>query len=308
MPDTPLVTYTTQDLLASLDMEMIDDLLFRGKPLPMNLARIYGGQILGQALAAAMRTVDADDDRRPHSLHAYFLRPGDMGRDVIFDVDPIRDGRSFSTRRVVAKQRGRAIFNAAISFQKPEGGLDHAAPLPDVPAPDDLPPAYEAMVDLQRAHGFSTEAARREEANFPASVVDIRTPFMERQVLAEPHPAAFGHWFRYRGEIGDDPVLYRALLAFISDHFFMGTSMLPHGVNWQSHEVFGASLDHSMWFHGGADAGALRVDQWLYYGMESPRAARSRGLNFGHVWTRDGTLICTTAQEGLMRVGEPKAR
>ena len=298
-----LATYDFDDLVRSLSVDMIDDLLFIGEPLQMKLRRIYGGQILGQALAAAMLTVDAEDGRRPHSLHAYFLRPGDMERNVIFDVDPIRDGRSFSTRRVVAKQRGRAIFNAAISFQKIEDGLDHASALPDVPPPEDLEPTHAAMTRILKDNGFDPRAADFEEANFPGGVIDIRAPHLERQVLAGAHPAEFGYWFRFQGDVGEDPVLHRALLAFISDHFFMGTAMLPHGVNWQSHEIFGASLDHAMWFHTD-----IRVDQWLYYHMRSPRAARARGLTIGEVFTRDGRMIASTAQEGLMRIGAPKTR
>ena len=273
----------------------------------MRLPRIYGGQILGQALAAAMKTVEdvtEGERRRPHSLHAYFLRPGDISRDVIFDVDPIRDGRSFTTRRVVAKQKGRAIFNAAISFQKLEDGLNHQRDLPDdIPDPDDLVDTYTGMTEILSAHGFDTSAAEFEEANFPSAVIDIRSPHLERQVVPGRHPAEFGHWIRFKGKVGDDPVLHRALLAFISDHFFMGTAMLPHNVNWQSHEIFGASLDHSMWFHTD-----IRVDDWIYYQMESPRAARARGLTLGYFYSRAGKLIATTAQEGLMRVGAPKAR
>ena len=278
--------YTFDDLVRSLSVETIDDLLFRGEPLKMDLKRIYGGQILGQAMAAAMRTVEDGQGggaRRPHSLHAYFLRPGDVGRDVIFDVDPIRDGRSFTTRRVVAKQHGRAIFNASVSFQRLESGLEHGAGLPDVSAPESSPPV-------------------EEDPNFPHAVIDIRTPFPERVRAPGAHPPEFGYWFRFRGEVGEDPVLHRALLAFISDHFLMSTAMLPHGVSWSTHAVFGASLDHAMWFH--AD---IRVDQWLYYHMESPRAARARGLNFGQVFTRNGVLIASTAQEGLMRVGAARS-
>ena len=289
--------YSFDDLITSLSVNAIDDYLFTGAPLAMQLKRIYGGQILGQALAAGMRTVESD--HRPHSMHAYFLRPGEMGRDVIFDVDPIRDGRSFTTRRVVAKQRGRAIFNASISFQKIEEGLSHQSEMPaGVPSPEELPQGHAAMIDILKTAGLPEGIAAFEEANFPASVIDIRSHLLERQFVTGEHPAEYGYWFRFNGDIPDDPVIHRALLAFISDHFFMGTALLPHGVNWSSHEIMGASLDHAMWFHTD-----IRVDQWLYYHVESPRAARARGLNLGQVFTREGKMICSTAQEGLMRVG-----
>ena len=292
--------YTHQDLVRSLSVEMIDELLYRGEPLQMALQRIYGGQILGQALAAAMLTVaDTDEEkRRPHSMHAYFLRPGDMSRDVIFDVDPIRDGRSFTTRRVVAKQRGRAIFNASVSFQKIEDGLEHQIDLPDgVPDPESLPEGTEEARRLVREHGLHENVLAGREANFPPSVIDIRTPFPERLLVAGDYPPSYGYWFRFKADLPEDPVLHRALLAFISDHALMATALVANGVNWISHDIMGASLDHAMWFHTD-----VRVDQWLYYHIESPRSARARGLNIGSFYTRDGRLIATTAQEGLMRV------
>ena len=296
--------YTHQDLVRSLSVEMIDDMLFRGAPLKMALQRIYGGQILGQALAAAMLTVEDTDEvkRRPHSMHAYFLRPGDMSRDVIFDVDPIRDGRSFTTRRVVAKQRGRAIFNASVSFQKIEEGLEHQVDWPDgVPDPESLPEAEEQMRRLARDHDLSEQVLAGREANFPSQVIDIRTPFPERLLVAGEYPPSYGYWFRFREALPADPVLHRALLAFISDHALMATALVANGVNWISHDVMGASLDHAMWFHTD-----VRVDQWLYYHIESPRSARARGLNIGSFYTREGRLIATTAQEGLMRVNGPR--
>jgi len=292
--------YSFDDLVSALSVDMIDDLLFSGAPLPMRLKRIYGGQILGQALAAAMKTVETD--HRPHSMHAYFLRPGEMERNVIFDVDPIRDGRSFSTRRVVAKQRGRAIFNASISFQKIEDGLNHQIDRPaHVPDPETLEPADTAMRKVLKAHNLPQTIADFEQDNFPHNVIDIRSHLLERQFVAGQHPPEYGYWFRYQGDVGDDPIMHRALLAFISDHFFMGTAMLPSSVNWNSHQIMGASLDHAMWFHTD-----IRVDQWLYYHMKSPRSARARGLTTGNIYTREGKLIASTAQEGLMRIGDKK--
>ena len=296
--------YSHQDLVDSLSVEMIDEFLFSGSPLQMALPRIYGGQILGQALAAAMLTVEDGEDakRRPHSMHAYFLRPGDMSRNVIFDVDPIRDGRSFTTRRVVAKQRGRAIFNASVSFQKIEDGVEHQMDMPDgIPGPEALPEALEQSRRLARDHGLSEDVLAGREANFPSAVIDIRTPFPERLLVAGDYPPSYGYWFRFTADIPSDPILHRALLAFISDHALMATALVANGVNWISHDIMGASLDHAMWFHTD-----VRVDQWLYYHIESPRSARARGLNIGRFYTREGRLIATTAQEGLMRVNGPR--
>ena len=293
--------FTHADLVASLDVEKLDDLLYRGQPLPMGLPRIYGGQILGQALAAANFSVD--EDRRPHSLHGYFLRAGDTSLPVIFEVDAIRDGRSFTTRRVVAKQRGRAIFNSSISFQKLEPGLEHQIDRPtDVPDPDDLPREHDIEQEILRERGVSEEEISRILLTFPPDVIDIRTPFRGRRLIPGEYEPRYGYWLRFLGDVPDDPVIHRALLAFISDRALMMTAMLPHGVNFFSHEVMGASLDHAMWFHD-----RVRVDQWLWYEIDSPRAARSRGLNRGSFYTREGTLIASTVQEGLMRVGEPRS-
>ena len=296
--------FTHDDMIASLSVEMIDDLLYRGAPLQMGLPRIYGGQILGQSLAAAMLSVEPD--RRPHSLHAYFLRPGDITRDVIFDVDPIRDGRSFTTRRVVAKQRGRAIFNASISFQKVEEGLSHQIDLPaHIPRPEDLPREQVAEARQLEAFGLDAEQVRRILLTFGEDVLDIRTPYpgLRLDVPEDGAQSEYGYWFRFQQPIPDDPVIHRALLAFISDRSLMLTALIANGVTFLTHEVMGASLDHAMWFHD-----EIRVDQWLYYHVDSPRAARARGLNRGSFYTRDGVLIASTAQEGLMRVGARRAR
>jgi len=299
--------FSHEDMIASLSVEMIDELLYRGAPLQMGLPRIYGGQILGQSLAAAMLTVEDDGEvpRRPHSFHAYFLRPGDTSRDVIFDVDPIRDGRSFTTRRVVAKQKGRAIFNASMSFQKLESGVSHQIDLPGhVPLPEDLPRESVAEGQQLVAMGMDTEQIRRILLTFGDDVLDIRTPYPGLRLAAAASPQTeYGYWFRFKQAIPDDPVIHRALLAFISDRSLMLTAMIANGVTFLTHEVMGASLDHAMWFHD-----EIRLDQWLYYHIDSPRSARARGLNRGSFYTRDGVLIASTAQEGLMRVGAERER
>lgn len=294
--------FSRQDLLDAMHVEEIDTLLYRGEALQMGLPRVFGGQVLGQVLNAAVRTVDPE--KRPHSLHGYFLRPGDITRPIIYEVDPIRDGRSFSTRRVVGKQKGEAIFNASISFQKLEEGLDHQMDMPDgIPAPEDIEPDYTRAKDLIKdIPGLDFDKFRTMYLIFEDDVVDLRTPDMDRLLKPGHHEPTFGFWFKFDKAIGDDPITHRTLLAFISDKALMSTSLYPHDVSFVTHKVMGASLDHAMWFHD-----KIRVDQWIYYHLESPRAARNRGLNRGSFYTQDGRLIASTIQEGLMRVIEKKS-
>jgi len=262
----------------------------------MGLPRVFGGQVLGQALNAAVRTVEAD--RKPHSLHSYFLRPGDLSRPIIYEVDPIRNGRSFSTRRVVGKQKGEAIFNASISFQIVEDGYDHQFDFPK-----NVPPYSELSSDSDRAGeiaammGIEEDQFRSLYLIFDPNIVDMRTPALETVILPGEYEPNFGFWFRFNDAIGGDPITHRTLLAFISDKALMSTAIRPHPVNFRTHKIIGASLDHSMWFHE-----EIRINQWIYYHLDSPRSARSRGYNRGSFYTEDGRLICSTAQEGLMRV------
>ena len=289
--------FTITDLMKCLHVEQLDTCLFRGDSLTFGLPRVFGGQVAAQALNAAYRTVDPD--RKPHSLHSYFLRPGDNQRPIIFDVDPIRDGRSFSTRRVVAKQDGKAIFNCAISFQITEDGLSHQMDLPiNVPMPEDLEPDVEWAKSLgQSGSGLTEEKYRAMMLLFNTDVVDMRSTHRMTSIeptIDEPH---HGFWFKFNGDIGDDSVAHRTLLTFISDKALMSTGLRPHPVSFISHKIIGASLDHSMWFHED-----IRVDQWIYYYMDSPRSARARDYNRGSFYTREGKLIASTAQEGLIRV------
>ncbi|MGB0906993.1 MAG: acyl-CoA thioesterase [Maricaulaceae bacterium] len=293
--------FSRQDLLDSMNVEEIDTLLYSGQPLKMDLPRVFGGQVLGQVLNAAVRTVDPE--KRPHSLHGYFLRPGDITRPIIYEVDPIRDGRSFSTRRVVGKQKGEAIFNASISFQKLEEGLDHQMDMPEgIPMPDDIPPDFtHAQEIIKDIPGLEFDRFRTMYLVFEPDVVDMRTPDLERVLHPGKHDPDFGYWFKFDKAIGDDPITHRTLLAFMSDKALMSTSLYPHDISFVTHKIIGASLDHAMWFHD-----KIRVDQWIYYHLESPRAARNRGLNRGSFYTQDGRLIASTIQEGLMRVVEKK--
>ena len=285
-------------LINGLSTDELDSNLFTGTPISFPLRRIFGGQVLAQALYSAARTVE-DETRVPHSLHAYFLRPGDMARNVIYDVDPIRDGRSFSTRRVVARQHGRAIFNASVSFQKREAGLEHQIEMPsNIPAPETLAPYGEYLAQLEKDYPELGPIFR-----LPINVVDVRFPSQPDLINPEKTEPIGGFWFKFNADIGEDPLLHRSALAFISDKVLMSTALRPHGIRLHGNQNFiGASLDHAMWFHD-----EIRVDQWIYYYLDSPRAARTRGLNRGLFYTQDGLLMASTIQEGLMRViDEPR--
>ena len=278
------------ELLDQLALERIEHTLFRGQSQDLGWGRVYGGQVLGQALSAAEQTVS--EDRAVHSLHAYFLRPGDVAAPIVYQVDPIRDGRSFTTRRVVATQHGKAIFNMSASFQGAEGGLEHADPAPlGVPAPehvlnerqlgalvrDAMPPGIAARVDFDKPIEIR-----------PIDPVNILAPRAR-----PPHRAA---WFRANGPLPDDQRLHQYLLAYASDFHFLTTSLQPHAITWMTGGIQMASLDHAMWFHR-----PFRFDDWLLYAVDSPSASGGRGLVRGRFFTRDGVLVASTMQEGLIR-------
>lgn len=274
-------------LITRLEVERIDKYLFIGGS-PRFPQRVFGGQVLAQSLYAASQTVEAD--RPAHSIHAYFLRPGDPQKQIVYEVDPIRDGRSFTTRRVVAKQDGAAIFNAAISFHVGEAGLDHQSESPSVTPPEELESDAEYW-------GRRTEERPDEERNaFWQHPLD-RWPVKRRNYDApEPQEAVQHCWFRARGEVGDDPVRHQILLAYMSDFALLGTAMLPHPYSGHTPGIQVASLDHAIWFHRPA-----RVDDYLLYTMDSPTAHGSRGFSRGTFFTRGGELVASTAQESLMR-------
>ena len=277
------------DLLHLLKLERIEDNIFRGESRDIGSAQVFGGQVLGQALSAAYHTVAG---RRVHSLHAYFLRRGDMTAPIIYEVDRSRDGGSFSVRRVVAIQHGRPIFNFAASFQAPEDGLEHQAEMPDVEGPDGLPDLSDVAPALleqipEKIHRFLI-AKRAFEFRLLAPM-DFITP--------EPRPPSKYVWIRAVDKLPDQPALHQSLLAYVSDYELLGTATLPHGLPFVQGRVLMASLDHAMWFHRNA-----KIDEWLLYAMDSPNASGARGYARGQFFSRDGRLVASTAQEGLVRV------
>ena len=277
-------------LVTLLALERIEENLFRGQSQDLGWGTVFGGQVLGQALSAAVQTVPGE--RQAHSLHAYFLRPGNVTKPIVYEVDRIRDGSSFTTRRVVAIQGGHAIFNLAASFQKREEGFEHQDTMPEVPKPDSLPTEQERMAAYaQRLPRILRERAVAERSFEVKPVEPTNDPFL-------PAPAAPERkvWLRTAGKLSDDPALHRYLLAYASDYSFITTSLLPHGVTWLTPGMQVASLDHVMWFHQ-----PFRVDEWLLHVMDSPNAHGARGLVRGRIFTEDGRLVASTAQEGLIR-------
>lgn len=274
-------------LLAYLEVERIDKYLFIGES-PKYPPRVFGGQVLAQALNAASRTVD--EERLAHSMHAYFLRPGNPQKQIVFEVDPIRDGKSFNTRRVVAKQDGIAIFNTAISFQVAEDGLSHQVDAPEVTPPEDLVSDFDHWQEL--AEKFPEKFPERRFNPIERKPVERRD--MLNPDMREPVQNV---WIKGLGELGDDPIRHQTLLAYVSDYALLGTALYPHPYSGWSDEVQGASLDHALWFHR-----PVRVDEYLLYAMDSPSAEAARGFSRGSFYTRDGVLVASSAQESLLRV------
>ncbi|MGH8970120.1 MAG: acyl-CoA thioesterase [Actinomycetes bacterium] len=278
------------ELVALLDLETIEDGLYRGRQPDTSLQRVFGGQVAGQALVAAVRTVGAD--LVVHSMHAYFLRPGDTAVPIVYDVERTRDGRSFSTRRVVARQHGRPIFYTSASFQAPETGLEHQDPAPAAPRPQDCPELGDV---LARISGRPRAEWDREWA-----ALDVRYAGDSRKGggLHDPaHPAMARVWLRASGRLPEDPSLHAAVLAYASDLTLLAVSLVPHGIYLGDPRLQPASLDHAMWFHRPAAA-----DEWLLYDQVSPSASGGRGLSTGRVFTADGRLVASVVQEGLVRV------
>ena len=277
------------ELVDLLSLERIEENLFRGRSQDLGWGQVFGGQVLGQALSAAAQT--APPERPVHSLHAYFLRPGDVSRGIIYEVDRIRDGKSFTTRRVKAIQNGRAIFSLSASFQRQEQGFEHQDPMPEAPGPQGLASHLELM--RQRADELPAALRTWALADRP-----IETRPVEPHDLLQPQPCPPTHlvWYRTTGALPDDPALHRYLLAYASDFHFLVTALQPHGASWLSRDMQVASLDHAMWFHRD-----FRLDDWLLYDIDSPTATGARGLSRGRFFRRDGTLVATTMQEGLIR-------
>lgn len=277
------------DLLHLLELERLEDNIFRGESRDIGSPRVFGGQVLGQALTAASYTVEA---REVHSLHAYFLRPGDVNAHIVYEVDRARDGRSFSSRRVVAIQHGRPILNLAASFQKPEQGIEHQCEMPDVPGPD-------GISDISEIAPEALEAVPEKMRRFLTNKRPFEIRPVERIDLLSPKPRAPERhiWLRTLDPLPDSPDLHRNLLAYISDYQLVATATLPHGIHFEHGNVQMASLDHAMWFHR-----PFRVDEWLLYSTQSPNASGARGFALGRFFKRDGTLVASTAQEGVIRI------
>jgi acyl-CoA thioesterase-2 len=267
------------ELLTLLDLERIDDDVLRGHPPTTTLQRVFGGQVLAQALVAGARTVP--EDRAPHSLHGYFLRPGDPAVPIVYVVERTRDGGSFTTRRVVARQHGRPIFHMTASFQIVEPGLEHQDAMPDVPPPDGLPTLSERLA-------LATDEVAADEWG----VLDVR--------YAGESPSRVQVWLRTVAHLPDSPLLHSAALAYASDLTLLGTALRPHNIGFNHPELLTASIDHAMWFHR-----SVRVDDWLLYDQDSPSASGGRGLARGRIFDRGGALVATTVQEGLMRLRHP---
>jgi acyl-CoA thioesterase-2 len=289
------MTSAVEELLSLLQLERLEDNLFRGESRDIGTRYVFGGQVLGQALSAAQQTVDAD--RAAHSLHAYFLRAGDIEKPIVYHVERTRDGGSFSMRRVTAIQHGQPIFNFAASFQADEPGVHHQLPMPTVPKPDDVEPSESLPPDelaklppkLQRWFGRS-------------GPFEFRHIYPRDELNPTKRPPFQQVWFRLSGRVEEAPALHRALLAYSSDFHLIGTTLFPHGVSFLQRNVQVASLDHAMWFHR-----PFRADEWLLYSCDSPTAQGSRGLARGMIYSEDGRLVASTAQEGLIRIRNEQA-
>jgi acyl-CoA thioesterase-2 len=275
------------DLLRLLDLEAIEVNIFRGSSADENRQRVFGGQVAGQALVAAVRTVD-EPSRQVHSLHGYFLRPGDPSIPILYEVERIRDGRSFTTRRVMAVQHGEVIFNLTVSFHAPEPGLEHQITAStDIPSPESLPDFRTRMEPYKDMLG--------EEYDRPRPI-DLR--YVDSDPMARRGTSAPGQrvWWKTVDVLPDDPVLHACIATYASDMTLLDTTLLPHGLGWGDENVQMASLDHAMWFHRPAN-----VEEWLLFACESPSAQAGRGLSRALIYAADGRLVASTAQEALLR-------
>lgn len=279
------------DLLMLLDLERLEDNLYRGDSRDIGSPQVFGGQVLGQALVAATGTVEG---RIVHSLHAYFLRAGDFTLPIVYEVDRSRDGTSFSSRRVVAIQNGQQIFHMSASFQVPEAGLEHQVTMPQVPPPESLP---------SRIDWASNSQLTEKQINYFSRVrpFDFRPVGMERLIDGKAKEPTIQVWFRATDVLPEGEALHRCMLAYVSDYYLLVAAALAHGVTVPSNGVRFASIDHAMWFHR-----PVRVDEWLLYSIDSPSTSGARGLARGSIFSRDGRLVASTAQEGLMRVIKEK--
>ena len=275
-------------LLDLLDLEVLEADLFRGHGPKSSRPRVFGGHVIGQALVAASRTVK---DRLPHSLHAYFMRPGDPSVPIIYDVDLLRDGRSFATRNVVARQHGRPIYQMAVSFMVKEGHFDHQTVMPDVPLPEELPNEYQRRKGLVHLLPETDHERFLSERSIEIRPIDAPDP-----PTHDPGEPLRRYWARTLQPLPSEFTEHESVLAYASDMTIAETALAPHGQTWYSDEIVTASLDHSMWFHR-----EFRADEWLLFDQWAPSAMGGRGLNFGNIFTEDGRLVASMSQEGMMR-------
>ena len=278
------------ELVDLLTLERLEENLFRGQSRDIGTKYVFGGQVLGQALSAAQQTVDPG--RHVHSIHAYFLRAGDISAPIVYDVDRARDGHSFSVRRVTAIQHGQPIFVFASSFQKEEPGVEHQFNMPEVPQPEDLEPAPSPSPEM-----MAKLPAKMQRWLSRMGPFEMRPIYPRDEVKPPKRPPYQQVWLRLVDKVADDPELHHALLAYASDFYLLGTTTFPHGISYYQPNVQMASLDHAMGFHR-----PFRADDWLLYSLDSPTAQNARGLARGQFFARDGRLVASVAQEGLIRV------
>lgn len=273
-----------------LDLEQLDEQRFRGESRNIVGRRVFGGQVLGQALIAAARTVE---ERHTHSLHSYFLRPGDVREPIDYQVEKVRDGGTLSTRRVIAWQREKPIFELSASFKSPEDGLEHQDPAPPAPPPEELETELETVARLLAEEDVSDNFRKAMTRERP---IDFRPLEPIHPMRPGKRPPQRGLWLRTMGKLPDDPALHRAVLAYASDHSMIAVALQPYGLNFLNRGLQAATLDHAMWFHH-----EFRADDWLLYAMDSPVATDGRGLVRGQIFDRGGRLVASVAQEGVMR-------
>ena len=286
-----------QELVETLNLEPLELNLFRGRSPQSGWQRVFGGQVIGQALVAACRTVEEIATRPPHSLHAYFLLGGDPKVPIIYEVDRIRDGKSFTTRNVKAIQHGLAIFSMSVSFHVVEQGLSHQFKMPDVPKPDALPTEAELK---ERVWPLMPEAVRRYYKR--ERPIEIRPLEYGRYLGEKSEDGRFHVWIRATGKLPDEPAIHQCVLAYASDMMLLDAALIPHGRSVFSDDIMAASLDHALWFHR-----PFRADEWLLYAQDSPNLFGSRGFSRGLIFTSDGTLVASVVQEGLLRLKRLKA-
>ena len=289
-PASACMTTPVSELIDLLSLERLEDNLFRGQSRDIGTKYVFGGQVVGQALSAAQATLK--ETRTAHSLHAYFLKAGDIAAPIVYQVDRTRDGGSFSVRRVTAIQHGQPIFVFASSFQEPEPGVEHQLSMPEVPQPEDI-----ERVPAPTAEQLASLPPKAQRWLTRMGPFEIRPVYPRDDLKPPKRPPYQQVWFRLSAPVGDSPVLHQALLAYASDFHLLGTATFPHGISYYQPDVQMASLDHAMWFHR-----PFRADDWLLYSIDSPSAQRSRGLARGQIYDRDGRLVASTAQEGLIRV------